>query len=417
MKVYKFGGASVKNAEGVKNVAAILQKDAIKDLVIVISAMGKMTNAFEALVLDVFEKKNYSNTLHSIKQYHQEIIDSLFNDTSSIQQKIHTLFETLESDIQKIKLQDYDFVYDQLVCYGELISTTIVSDYLNLMGVANQWQDVRKLIQTDSTFRDAKVDWKLSEKAIKNSVNKDEITLVQGFLGGDSNKNTTTLGREGSDYTAGIFAFCLDAESVTIWKDVDGVLNADPRVFSSTTLLNQISYEETIEMAFYGASVVHPKTIQPLQKKEIPLFVKSFLNPTAEGTKVTRGVSLLPEIPCYIVKKNQILVSISAKDFSFVVENNISYLFKLLHDYQLKVSLIQNSAISFSVCIDNKFKHFDTFINQLSSLFRVQYHKGVDLYTIRHFNEESIAQIHSKGPSLLIQTTQETTQIVVKGIE
>ena len=417
MKVYKFGGASVKNAEGVKNVAAILQKDTCEDLVIVISAMGKMTNAFESLVSDVLEKENHLSTLNSIKQYHQEIIDSLFNDTSSVQPKINTLFEALELDIRKINLQDYDFVYDQLVGYGELISTTIVSDYLNLTGVINQWQDVRKLILTDSTFRDAKVDWKLSGKAIKNSVNKGVITLVQGFLGGDSKKNTTTLGREGSDYTAGIFAYCLNAESVTIWKDVDGVLNADPRVFSSTTLLNQISYEETIEMAFYGASVVHPKTIQPLQKKEIPLFVKSFINPKAEGTKVTRGVSLLPKIPCYIVKKNQILVSISAKDFSFVVENNISYLFKLLHDYQLKVSLIQNSAISFSVCIDNKFKHFDTFINQLSSLFRVQYHKGVDLYTIRHFNEESIAQIHSKGTSLLTQTTQETTQIVVKGSE
>ena len=414
MKIYKFGGASVKDAKGVKNVASILKNSPKKKLVVVISAMGKMTNAFEDLVNAVLLDKDNMNVLVSIKKYHQEIVEDLFSKKNKIHEQVAVLFSELEQKIQQLESKDYDYIYDQLVCYGELLSTTIVSNYLNEIDVRNSWLDVRKLIVTDNTYRDAKVDWNTTEENIKKSISNNTISIVQGFLGGTFTGNTTTLGREGSDYTAGIFAYCLNAEDVTTCKDVDGALNADPRVFNNTTLLEQISYEETIEMAFYGASVIHPKTIQPLQSKEIPLWVKSFVNPKARGTKVSRGVALQPMTPCFIVKKNQILVSIGAKDFSFMVENNISEIFRLLHHYQLKVSLIQNSAISFSVCVDNKFQHFDTFLESIKSLYKVKYFKGVDLYTIRHFDPDAISDIKKKGVSLLTQTTQETTQIVIK---
>ena len=240
-----------------------------------------------------------------------------------------------------------------------------------------------------------------------------KLNITQGFIAANDTENTTTLGREGSDYTAGIFAYCLDAESVTIWKDVPGVLNADPRVFKETTLLEQISYEEAIEMAFYGASVIHPKTLQPLERKEIPLLVRSFVNPKETGTKVSKGTRLVPDIPCFIVKKDQVLVSISALDFSFMVENNISYIFQKLHDYQLKVNLIQNSAISFSVCIDNKFNKFDAFYDELKTQFKIDVQKGVDLYTVRHFDNNAVLSIEEKGESLLTQVNKETIQIVL----
>ena len=299
---------------------------------------------------------------------------------------------------------------------GELLSTRIVSAYLEKSGTENIWFDVRNYIKTDSNYRDAKVDWELTEELITKKVDTSKINITQGFIAANDTENTTTLGREGSDYTAGIFAYCLDAESVTIWKDVDGVLNADPRVFEETTLLKQISYEETIEMAFYGASVIHPKTIQPLQNKEIPLYVRSFIKNKKEGTKVSKGKRLLPYIPCFIVKKNQILVSISANDFSFMVENNISYIFKKLHNYKLKVNLIQNSAISFSVCVDNKFNNFDAFFTELKNDFKIDYQKGIDLYTIRHFNDTTLQEIQQKGEALLTQINKETAQIVIKPI-
>lgn len=414
MRVYKFGGASIQNADGVKNIASIVKKSAAQNMVIVISAMGKMTNAFEELVQAIIKSENFEEELNRIRNYHVSIIDELYEEPSLVRQHVSQLFMHLESEISNLRSSQYDYIYDQIVSYGELLSTTIVSDYLNSVGIPNQWTDVRNLIKTDDCFRDAKVNWELTKARIGEEIKPNRIYVIQGFLGGTTEGDTTTLGREGSDYTAGIFAYCLDAEDVTIWKDVDGVLNADPRVFSDNTLLKQISYEETIEMAFYGASVVHPKTIQPLQSKEIPLYVKSFVNPSSKGTKVSRGVALSPKIPCYIVKKNQILISIASKDFSFIVEDNIRFIFQLLHEYQLKVSLIQNSAISFSVCVDNKFKQFDTFLAKIASLFRVQFHKGVDLYTIRHFTDKSIQEIEQKGIRLLRQTTQETTQIVIQ---
>jgi aspartate kinase len=289
-----------------------------------------------------------------------------------------------------------------------------VSAYLNSIEIENTWFDVRNFIKTDSNYRDAKVNWELTQELISTKIDKKKLNITQGFIAANDTENTTTLGREGSDYTAGIFAYCLDAESVTIWKDVQGVLNADPRVFEKTTLLEQISYEEAIEMAFYGASVIHPKTIQPLQNKDIPLYVRSFIDVNLAGTKVSQGVLLKPTVPCFIVKKDQVFVSISSLDFSFMVENNIADIFIMLHKYQLKVNLIQNSAISFSVCVDNKFDKFDEFYNEIKSLFKVTFQKNVDLFTVRHFDEGTVAEINKKGKSLFTQINTETIQIVLK---
>ena len=414
MKIFKFGGASVKDASSIKNIATILQNEGTKNTLIVISAMGKMTNAFEDVVDAYYQKlENLPQKLYFIEAYHKNIMDELFDKEETIYSKVDILFSELSWFLERNSSQRYNYVYDQIICFGELLSTKIVSAYLSKIGIENNWFDVRNFIKTDSNYRDAKVNWELTETIINNKFDKQKLNITQGFIAANDTENTTTLGREGSDYTAGIFAYCLDATSVTIWKDVLGVLNADPRVFEETTLLKQISYEETIEMAFYGASVIHPKTIQPLQEKEIPLFVRSFINPEVKGTKVSRGTTLEPYIPCLIVKKNQVLVSISASDFSFMVENNISYIFQKLHDYNLKVNLIQNSAISFSICVDNKFNNFDAFYSDLKNEFKIDFQKKVDLYTIRHFNDETLEKIAKKGTSLLRQTNKETVQIVL----
>ena len=414
MKIFKFGGASVKDAESVKNITQILQSEGTENTVVVISAMGKTTNAFEEVINAYYNKTDkLSDNLGVIEDYHKAIIDDLFDKGDAIYKEINILLGELSWFLARNTSQRYNYVYDQIICFGELLSTKIVSAYLSKIGIDNNWFDVRNYIKTDSNYRDAKVDWNLTQKIITEKLEATKLNITQGFIAANDTENTTTLGREGSDYTAGIFAYCLDAESVTIWKDVPGVLNADPRVFKETTLLEQISYEEAIEMAFYGASVIHPKTLQPLERKEIPLLVRSFVNPKETGTKVSKGIRLVPDIPCFIVKKDQVLVSISALDFSFMVENNISYIFQKLHDYQLKVNLIQNSAISFSVCIDNKFNKFDAFYDELKTQFKIDVQKGVDLYTVRHFDNNAVLSIEEKGESLLTQVNKETIQIVL----
>ncbi len=414
MKIFKFGGASIKDAESVRNVASIIKTEGAKDTLVVISAMGKMTNAFEQVVDSYYNKKdNLPIKLTFIEEYHSNIMNSLFDKDDTIYKDVTILFGELGWFLARNTSRRFNYVYDQIICFGELLSTKIVSAYLEKIGYKNVWHDVRNLIKTDSNYRDAKVDWELTKDIVLEKVDINKINIIQGFIAANDTENTTTLGREGSDYTASIFAYCLDAESVTIWKDVEGVLNADPRVFSETTLLEQISYEEAIEMAFYGASVIHPKTLQPLERKEIPLLVRSFINPKQMGTKVTKGTRLVPYIPCFIVKKNQVLVSIAALDFSFMVENNISFIFHKLHDYQLKVNLIQNSALSFSVCIDDKFGNFDKFFKELEKQFKIDVQKKVDLYTVRHFDDNAIKMIEEKGIPLLKQVNKETSQIVV----
>ena len=418
MKVFKFGGASVKDAEGIKNVYNLLQQVGHEDVLLVISAMGKTTNAFEVVIKNYFDKSpELQASIQEVRKYHNQILMELFDEEANpVFAAVTKIFTDLESFFKNNKSPNYNFVYDQVVSLGEIISTTIVSHYFNYLGLKNYWLDVREFIKTDNTYRDAVVDWDATQKAISKNVKKKNLNITQGFLGSDDNNFTTTLGREGSDYTAAIFAYCLNAENVTIWKDVPGVLNADPRYFENAILLNQISYREAIELAFYGATVIHPKTLQPLQKKEIPLYVKSFINPLLPGTCVSKGADLEPQTPCFIVKKNQLLISLSSLDFSFIMEENISEIFMLLHKYKIKVHLIQNTAISFSVCVDDKFGNFPELKSILSKKFHVTYNDNVSLYTIRHFNEKSGDAVAKNKEVLVRQLSRETMQIVTKDI-
>jgi aspartate kinase len=415
MRIFKFGGASVKDASGIKNVYDVLQKVGFQDVLIVVSAMGKTTNALEIVVSDYFEKsKTLQASIQEVKKYHNQILMDLFEDNHNVFVAVKIHFDDLDYFLSHNKSPNYNFVYDQIVSFGELISTTILAHFMNFMNIETHWIDVRNFIKTDSTYRDAEVDWDVTQKNISKNIKKKILNITQGFLGSDENGFTTTLGREGSDYTAAIFAYCTNAENVTIWKDVPGVMNADPRYFENATLLNQISYREAIELAFYGASVIHPKTLQPLQKKEIPLFVKSFINPELPGTSVSKGKDLEPHLPCFIVKKNQLLISLSSIDFSFIMEENISEIFDLLHRYKIKVSLIQNSAISFSVCVEDKFGNFNDLRNQLSKKFKVAYNENVSLYTIRHFDENAAQIVEKDKKVMLKQVSRETMQIVTK---
>lgn len=416
MKVYKFGGASVKDAKGLQNVLHVLQTVGYTDTLLVISAMGKTTNALEMVIKHYFEKSNELNaSLLEVKNYHYQILDELFNNEEhEVYFDVNNHFADLEYFIRSNKSPNYNFVYDQIVSYGEIISTTIVSHYFKAQGLTNNWLDVRNFVKTDTTYRDAVVDWNTTQELITKGVNRNALNITQGFLGSDPNSFTTTLGREGSDYTAAIFAYCLDAESVTIWKDVPGVLNADPRYFENATLLHQISYREAIELAFYGATVIHPKTLQPLQKKEIPLYVKSFVNPMLAGTSVSKGADLEPQTSCFIVKKNQLLLSLSSLDFSFIMEENISEIFALLHQFKIKVSLIQNTAISFSICIEDKFTNFEALKTILSQKFSVSYNENVSLYTIRHFDKAASELVEKDKTVLVKQISRETLQLVTK---
>jgi aspartate kinase len=416
MRVFKFGGASVKDAAGIKNVYDVLQQVGYEDVLVIVSAMGKTTNALEEVIKNYFDKSSELNSsVQEVKKYHNQILLDLFEDEKSeVFAAVNAQFADFEYFLAHNKSPNYNFVYDQIVSYGELISTTILSHYMSFKGIQTQWLDVRNFIKTDSTYRDAEVDWELTQKNIANNIKRKILNITQGFLGSDENNFTTTLGREGSDYTAAIFAYCLNAESVTIWKDVPGVMNADPRYFENASLLHQISYREAIELAFYGASVIHPKTLQPLQKKEIPLYVKSFINPLLKGTAVSKGVDLEPYLPCFIVKRNQLLISLSSIDFSFIMEENISEIFGLFHQFKLKVNLIQNSAISFSVCVEDKFGNFNELNAILSKKFKVDFTENVTLYTIRHFNENAAKTVEENKTVLLKQVSRETMQIVTK---
>lgn len=412
MKVFKFGGASVKDADSVKNLADVLKTAGHKNTFLVISAMGKTTNALEEVVKLYFEKADFASKVISIQKQHIAIAEELFENSEEIKKEIYIFFEDLNAFLRRNKSPNYDFVYDQVVCCGELISTKIVSAYLNSIEIKNTWLDVRDFIKTDDTYREGKVNWELTEENFSR-LQKDEFYVTQGFLGSDPNFFTTTLGREGSDYTAAIIAYCMNAESMTIWKDVPGVLNADPRYFNDTQLLNKISYEEAIELAYYGASVIHPKTMQPLRAKEIPFFVKSFIDPTGDGTQIGKGQALEPFVPCYIIKKEQCLLTLTTLNFSFISEDKISAIFNLLHDLKIKVNMMQNSAITLSLCVEDKYSQLHLFLDEIENLYKVDLEKNVSLYTLRHFDEKSDVTIHS-GKELLRQIIKNTLQIIVK---
>lgn len=416
MKVLKFGGASVKDAAGVKNLVHVLNTVGTQDTLVVVSAMGKTTNALERIIEVYFEdNKKVNQEILILKEFHLQIINELFESkTAKVVRAVQEYFDELIEFLKRNKAPNYNFVYDQVVSYGELLSTTIIHHYFEYQGWKSYWLDARACVKTDDYYRAANLNWEATQQEVQSHVKGKSLVITQGFIGSSSNNFTTTLGREGSDYSAAIFAYALNAESVTIWKDVPGVLNGDPRVFKETQLLHQISYREAIELAFYGASVIHPKTLQPLQRKEIPLFVKSFENPEAAGTAVSKGKTLDPMIPCFIIKKDQVLIRLSSIDFSFIVEENISYIFGLLHEYQMPVELIQNSAISFSVCVNNKYKRLEELVLVLRSRFKVEVKEQVDLFTIRHFDTKALASIRKNGKQILLeQRTEETAQFVM----
>ncbi len=419
MKIYKFGGASVKDANGVRNIKETLHKIGYDNVILVISAMGKMTNAFEEIVDSYFNDNNIlSNKLDVVKTFHQQILNELFQDRNHIIfEEINLIWISLSGFLIKNNKKDYNYVYDQVVSVAEIVSTKIVSAFLNDNGINNQWLDAKDYIKTDYSYREGIVDWKATQENIQELENNDVLKITQGFIASDKDNNTTTLGREGSDYSAAIFAYCLNAESVIIFKDVVGVLNADPQLYQDTKLLERISYREAIEMAFYGASIIHPKTLQPLQQKEIPLLVKSFINPLEKGTVIGKGIDLFPIMPCYIIKNNQILISISTRDFSFMMEKNISEIFEMLHRYKLKVNLIQNTAISFSVCLEDNFLNFSKFLAELKVKYKGLYNTDVTLLTIRHFDTKAVEKVKQENKILLQQTSRETVQFVVKTIK
>jgi len=420
MRVFKFGGASVKDPNAVRNVKRVLDLFPEEELVVVISAMGKTTNALESLIAAHIEQTGQKQAiLNDIRSFHHEILSDLF---SSSDHAIHSETENCLNEIEKIlneePMDHYDFIYDQVVSFGEILSTKIVSAFLQDQGVDNVWLDARKLVCTDNTYREAKVNWNVTQERINSAISQSEgnkkIHLTQGFIGHTSEGLTTTLGREGSDFTAGLFAYCLDAEDVTIWKDVPGMLNADPKWFEETEKLDEISYREAIELAYYGASVIHPKTIKPLQNKQIPLLVKSFLDPESEGTIIQASNRSDGLITSYIFKRDQILISISPKDFSFIVEHNLRDIFNAFHEHRVKINLMQNSAISFSACAGGDQVRIDALINDLSADFAVKYNSGVELLTIRHYDQETIDRLTEGKEILVIQRSRQTARVVMK---
>ena len=413
MKVFKFGGASIKDISSIKNILKIISTYNEDRLVIVVSAMGKTTNALELVVHNYFNnKENLQASISEVYNFHSEIINNLFEKSHPIFSDISKSFEKLNSFIKANKSPSYSFVYDQIVSLGELLSSRIIHHFLLNNNINCSFIDARNCIKTNSKYRGAKVEWNITNKKIKDYISDSKIIVTQGFIGSDKNNFTVTLGREGSDYSAAIFAYVLNAESLSIWKDVPGLLNADPKFFSNTKLLNQISYSETIELAFYGASIIHPKTLQPLQKKEIPLLVKSFKNPQSKGTIISKGIDINPLVPCYIFKENLILLKLSSLDFSFMVEDNISDIFKELHKFKMKVDVIQNSAISFSVCFFDKYNKIKELIKNLEGKYKIDMHKNVSLFTIRHFDEKSIKKISNNRKLLLEQRTEKTVRLI-----
>lgn len=420
MKVFKFGGASVKDAASVRNVAQILSQFRKEQLVVVISAMGKTTNALEGVV-NAWMKNDgsWKDALETVKQYHETIIRELaFPETDSIHDEVNNLFVEIEWMTDSDSSQGYNWVYDQIVSIGELIATRIVSGFLQLQQLDNTWLDVRDVLRTENTYREGKIDWDITAGLIRDKIpsllGKSPWVITQGFIGATSENFTTTLGREGSDYTAAIFSFCLDASEMTVWKDVPGVLSADPKYYDDAVKLDQISYRDAIELTYYGATVIHPKTIKPLENKQIPMRVASFLSPLDKGTLIGDFTSTKPLVPCFIFKTNQILFSISAKDFSFIAEENLSRIFSLFARHRMKINLMQNSAISFSVCADNDPMKVPGLYEELASEFKVLYNEHLRLITIRHYFPSTIDQL-TKGKTILLeQRSRQTAQIVIK---
>lgn len=421
IKVFKFGGASVKDASAIRNVANILKSYSNDSILIVISAMGKTTNALEKVVHAYFHNKILaSEILEEIRQKHQEVAHELLGENDEIKKKITKLVSSVNRLLKKDTEKGYDYIYDQIVSLGELLSTTIVAAFLNQQKMSTHWLDARKIIRTDNTYREGRIDWETTQRNISRNVisllRKNGNVLTQGFIGSSKEKSTITLGREGSDFTAAIFSFCMDAESMSIWKDVPGILTGDPRIFKKVEKIDRLSYKEAIEMTYYGAKVIHPKTIKPLQNKNIPMYVKSFVEPEGEGTFIGSDVDVLYP-PVVVVEKDQVMLQISTKDFSFVAEHHLSDIFKLFTKYRTKVNMMQNMAISFSVCVTPKDEdRLNKLIQELKKDFKVLQEKKLELITIRHYHQSVIDQMKKKKIVLLEERIRNTVQMVVKDV-
>tara|TARA_B100000482_G_scaffold189936_1_gene172247 strand:+ start:657 stop:1901 length:1245 start_codon:yes stop_codon:yes gene_type:complete len=412
IKVLKFGGASIKDSKRIENVFSIIDKYKNHKIIIVFSAIANITNLLEDLV-DLYINKDaeVKSKLLEIKKIHFDILDNLFNENDDVYVKINNVFDEIDLILNTKVHKNFSFNYDQIVSKGELLSSIILSDYLNLKNNNNSLLDSRDFIKTDSKFQNAKIDWRLTKKKIKEKINNFPI-VTQGFVGSDLSNNPTTIGREGSDFTAAIIANSLDVDEVIIWKDVNGVLNADPRYFENPLLLDNISFAEAIELAFYGAKVIHPKTIQPLQQKNIQLSVRSFINYENKGTIINNSEPK-ETIPLYIVKENQVLISISDNNLSFIVEEHLSWIFSVLSKHDVSLNLMQNSAVSFSICIDNIKHKIPSLIEELSNKFTVFYNEKVELFTIRHYNPQSIERVVKNKKILLQQKSRNTVQFIV----
>ena len=418
MKVFKFGGASVNSADAVRNMAQIVQKHLESEpLVVVVSAMGKTTNLLEKLVPgSACDDK--AALRQQLNDYHRSIASALMPNNMDVHHKIDALLTSLDNLCASLPadIDHYNYNYDQVVSHGELLSTTIIAEYLNSLGIKTLWQDARQLIKTDAHYREGRVDWQATRQAVKTLNASDnqacKVILTQGFIGG-TDGGTTTLGREGSDYSAAIIAYCLNAESITIWKDVPGFLNADPKFFADTVKISQIPYNEAIELAYYGASVIHPKTVKPIQNMGIPLYIRSFITPEAEGSSIGNYRTIEPTTPLYIFRNNQILLSILPRDYSFIAEDNLQVIFGILNELGIRVNLMQNSALSFSICVDNNPQLVPTLIEKLNNMFRVRYNENLQLITIRYYTQQVIDHIVAGRPILLEQRSRTTEQLIV----
>ena len=420
IKVFKFGGASIKDAEAIKNVTEILKKFDDQNLAIVVSATGKTTNALEKVVQAYFKQDGSANEyLNIVKENHYQIIRDLFGEQHEIYSVINDTFVEIDWVLEEEPNDPYDYIYDQIVSVGELVSSKIVNAYLNEIGLKAQWLDARDVIRTNNIYREGWVMW---EDTLKNAttkipplIEKGGFIITQGFIGSTSENFTTTLGREGSDYTAAIFSFCLDAESMTIWKDVPGVLTADPRIFEDVTKLDRLSYREAIEMTYYGAKVIHQKTIKPLQNKSIPMYVKSFVNPEGEGTFISdEVVDNYP--PIVSIEPNQALLYISTKDFSFVAEHHLSYLFKLIAEHRIQVNMMQNTAISFAVCVNDVDDRIQGFVDSIQDEFKVVVDRNLELIAVRHYQKELLQNLKLNKIVMLEERIRQTVQLVVKDV-
>ena len=424
MRVFKFGGASVKDSESVRNIPKILSGYRGEKLVVIISAMGKTTNALEAITRAAYDNDAKAEQLfQNLYDYHMLIARELFPDEKhEIFTQLESLFDDLRSWMEVLAGKEreltYDMYYDQMVPVGELLSTRIVSNHLHEEGIGNTWLDAREMIITDNTYRDAVIDWQRTHDKIMektgNAWKDSNIVVSQGFIGHNGDYSTT-LGREGSDFSAAIFANVLDAEEVVVWKDVPGYLNADPAYFSDTIKLDRISYTESIELAFFGAKIIHPKTIRPLKNKSIPLLVKSFLDPEAEGSIIHEDMTSDSLMPSCIIKEGQVLISISSRDFSFIAETHLHKIFGMFSEHRCRINLMQNSAISFSVCVDD-ISRLPGLISELQKEFSVKYNDGLQLITIRHYDKETINKLTVGKEILLEQRSRVTVQMVVKGV-